>query len=60
MSSINFVDMPEWKSKVLNAVAWLLGFRGEYAYVITLNFDIHDKDSIKDLLNNEEEDTIDT
>jgi hypothetical protein len=34
--------MPEWKSKVLNAVAWLLGMRGENVACITFNFDYRD------------------
>ena len=31
------VEMPEWKSKILNAVAWILGLKGENVYVITLS-----------------------
>lgn len=30
------VEMPEWKSKILNFVAAILGYRGEDVYVITV------------------------
>lgn len=36
------IDMPEWKSKVLRAVAWLLGYRGEYVYCIMLDANLKD------------------
>lgn len=36
------LDMPEWKSKLLNAFAWILGFRGEEVYVITLTETNHE------------------
>ena len=35
--SMSFLDMPNWKSKILNAVAWILGYRGEHVYCITIN-----------------------
>ena len=38
--SMEILDMPNWKSKILNAVAWMLGYRGEYAYVILINQDL--------------------
>lgn len=31
------VSMAEWKSKILNAVAWILGIRDENVYVITIS-----------------------
>lgn len=31
------VEMPEWKSKLLNGLAWILGLKGERAYVITIS-----------------------
>lgn len=31
------VEMPEWKSKLLNGLAWLLGLKGEKVYLITLS-----------------------
>lgn len=31
------LDMPEWKSKILRTVAWILGYRGEYVYCVTIN-----------------------
>ena len=37
---LTIVDMPTWKAKVLKAVAWILGYRDEHAYVITLNVDL--------------------
>lgn len=40
MPSMEILDMPEWKSRVLRAVAWLLGYRGEHVYCITLNMDL--------------------
>ena len=33
--------MPAWKSKVLKAVAWILGMRGEKVYCILLNVDLN-------------------
>lgn len=41
-TSMTVLHMPEWKSKVLNAVAWLLGIRGEHVACITFNFDYRD------------------
>jgi hypothetical protein len=38
-TSMSILPMPEWKHKVLNAVAWLLGMRGEHVACITFNFD---------------------
>lgn len=38
--SFKILSMPTWKSKVLRAVAWILGYRGEYVYCITLNVDL--------------------
>ena len=35
--SMSILDMPAWKSKILNAVAWVLGYRGEHVYCITIN-----------------------
>ena len=40
MSYMTILTMPEWKSKILRAVAWLLGMRGEHVYCITLNVDL--------------------
>ena len=31
------VEMPEWKSKLLNGLAWLLGLKGEKVYLITIS-----------------------
>ena len=42
VESLSILNMPEWKSKVLNAVAWLLGMRGEHVACITFNFDYRD------------------
>lgn len=36
----NIVHMPTWKAKILKSVAWILGYRDEHAYVITLNVDL--------------------
>lgn len=42
MSSLEILDMPNWKSKVLDAVAWLLGYREEHVYLFLLNTNIED------------------
>lgn len=34
---VNIVEMPPWKAKMLNGLAWLLGLKGEKAYVITIS-----------------------
>lgn len=31
------VEMPEWKSKLLNSLAWLLRLKGEKVYLITIS-----------------------
>lgn len=31
------VEMPEWKHKILNAVAWILGLKNESVYLITIS-----------------------
>ena len=48
---LTIVDMPEWKSKILNAVSAILGYRGEYVYVITMDVDLKNADQAKKLLN---------
>ena len=50
---MQILPMPKWKSKILNAVAWILGFRGEYCYVVTMNVDLTDPEQAKELLKNE-------
>lgn len=42
MTNLEIAEMSEWKSKVFNAVAWLLGYRGENAYVILLSIDLNE------------------
>lgn len=42
---IEILEMPKWKSRVLNIVAWILGMRGENVYCITLNVNL---DEIKE------------
>lgn len=34
------LPMAMWKSRILRAVAWLLGYKGENVYCITLNVDL--------------------
>lgn len=46
-TSMTVLSMPEWKHKILNAVAWLLGMRGEHVACITFNFDYTNLDEIK-------------
>lgn len=50
---LTIVDMPEWKSKILNAVAAILGYRGEYVYVVTLDVDLKNmsEEKAKEILN---------
>lgn len=47
-TSMTILNMPTWKSKVLNSVAWLLGMRGEYVACITFNFDYKNTNLLKD------------
>lgn len=49
---IEILEMPRWKSKVLRAVAWIIGMRGEYVYCVTMNMDLDDTDTAKELLDN--------
>lgn len=46
--SLEIVEMPNWKSRVLTAVAWLIGIRGEEAMVITVSKGWRDKMVSKD------------
>jgi hypothetical protein len=41
-STIEILEMPNWKGKILNSVAWILGMRGENVYCITLNTDLNE------------------
>lgn len=47
---MEILPMPMWKSRILNAVAWLLGFRGEYAHVITISVNLYDPKQAKEFL----------
>lgn len=38
--NLEIVDMPDWKAKVLKIAAWILGYRGENAYVILIDKDL--------------------
>ena len=49
---MEILSMPAWKSKVLRAVAWLIGMRGEHVYCITMNIDLNDPYTAKELLKN--------
>ena len=49
--SMTILDMPTWKSKVLNFVAWILGYRGEHAYVILMNINLNNPEEAKEFLN---------
>ena len=35
--NLEILHMPTWKSKILNATAWLIGIRGENCWVITIS-----------------------
>jgi len=48
--TMQVLHMPSWKSKILNGVAWILGYRGENAYVITMNINIDDLEEAKRVL----------
>jgi hypothetical protein len=37
---IEIVSMRKWQSKILNAVAWIIGIRGEDAWIITISKDL--------------------
>jgi hypothetical protein len=37
---LEILEMPRWKSRVLRVVAWLIGYRDENVYVMTLNVDL--------------------
>lgn len=37
---MEIVTMPDWKARILKSVAWILGYRNEHAYVITINIDL--------------------
>lgn len=50
-NSLTILDMPKWKSKVLDAVAWLLGMRGEHVACITFNFDYTDLSTLRKMEN---------
>lgn len=36
MMTFDIIEMPKWKHRILNSVAWILGFRGENVWVITV------------------------
>lgn len=44
------LHMPSWKSKILNSIAWILGYGGENTYVITININIDDLEEAKRVL----------
>lgn len=49
VTSMTVLNMPEWKSKILNAVAWLLGMRGEHVACITFNFDYRNINTLREV-----------
>lgn len=46
-TGMEILPMSAWKSKVLNSVAWILGFRGEYVACVTFNFDYTDLNELE-------------
>lgn len=52
-TGLSILNMPEWKSKILNAVAWILGMRGEHVACITFNFDYKDPKVVRELMNSD-------
>ena len=53
ITGLSVLDMPEWKSKILNGVAWILGMRGEYVACITFNFDYRKPEVIEKIANSD-------
>lgn len=51
-TSLTILDMPKWKSKILDTVAWILGMRGEHVACITFNFDYTDPKIVNKLREN--------
>ena len=41
--SMTVLEMPNWKHRVLKSVAWILGYRGENVYCVTMNIDLEAK-----------------
>jgi len=41
-NTMEIIHMPEWKAKILNSVAWILGMRGENVYCITMNVNLNE------------------
>jgi len=39
-----------WKARILRAVAWMLGFKGEHVYCITMNINLNDREEAKRIL----------
>lgn len=48
--TMQVLHMPSWKSKILNSIAWILGYGGENTYVITININIDDLEEAKRVL----------
>lgn len=42
---MQILAMKKWQSKILDAVAWMIGMRGEHVYCITINLD---EDGLRD------------
>jgi len=42
--------MPMWKARILRAVAWTLGFKGEHVYCITMNVDLNNVEEARKIL----------
>lgn len=40
---LEVLEMPNWKHDILRAVAWILGYRGEHVYCVTMNIDLEAK-----------------
>ena len=51
-SKLEILELPKWKSKILNTVAWILGMRGEHVACVTFNFDYTNPDKIKEMSEN--------
>jgi hypothetical protein len=47
---LTILPMPMWKARILRAVAWILGFKGEHVYCITMNINLNDREEAKRIL----------
>ena len=49
-NKLTILSMPMWKARILRAVAWTLGFKGEHVYCITMNVDLNNVEEARKIL----------